>query len=166
MIGQRLNKIIARFLLNQSGTLAISFAIAAPALMVVAGMATDYAFMVRYRTELQTVADAAAIAGAREMTLAQSNASQVDAVVASYVAVNAKKRGGPVTTTTQVNSQDAAVDVSLSQAWAPFFLHFVEGGVTQSSFTPPPRPLVRKRSVLSGSTRARATRSISRTRPT
>ena len=130
MFGRRFSQRTTKFLLNQGGALAISFAIAAPALMVVAGMATDYAFMVRYRTELQAVADAAAIAGAREMTLAQSDASQVGAVVESYITVNAKDRGSPVTTTTQVNAKDATVDVSLSQAWAPFFLHFVEDGVT------------------------------------
>jgi len=130
MFGRRFSQRTTKFLLNQGGALAISFAIVAPALMVVAGMATDYAFMVRYRTELQAVADAAAIAGAREMTLAQSDASQVGAVVESYITVNAKDRGSPVTTTTQVNAKDATIDVSLSQAWAPFFLHFVEDGVT------------------------------------
>lgn len=126
----RLYKGLVKYLAHRGGALAVSFAIAAPALMIVAGMATDYAFMVRYRTELQTVADAAAIAGAREMTLAQSNASQVDAVVASYVAVNGKKRGGPITTTTQADSQEASVNVSLSETWAPFFLHFIQSDVT------------------------------------
>lgn len=130
MICGRLTEKITAFLVHRRGALAVSFAIAAPALMIVVGMATDYAFMVRYRTELQAVADAAAIAGAREMTLAQSDASQVDAVVASYIAVNGKKRGGTITTTTQVNSQDASVNVSLSELWTPFFLHFVDSGVT------------------------------------
>jgi len=131
MICGRFTSRIARFLINQCGALAVSFAIAAPALMIVAGMATDYAFMVRFRTELQAVADAAAIAGAREMTLAQSDPDEVDAVVESYVAVNAKnRRGGPVTTTTQVNSKDSSVEVSLSQTWTPFMLHLLESGVT------------------------------------
>ena len=71
---------VARFLASEAGALALSFAIAAPALLVMVGMATDYGFMVRYRTQLQAVADAAAIAGAKEIPLANSNQSQIIAV--------------------------------------------------------------------------------------
>jgi Flp pilus assembly protein TadG len=121
---------VARFIASEAGALALSFAIAAPALLVMAGMATDYAFMVRYRTELQAVADAAAIAGARELSLAKADASQITAAVDNFVKVNSANRGGTVSISTTIQDDQTAVEVSLSRNWAPFFAHFVARDVT------------------------------------
>ena len=130
MFSMRYITCIAKFLVNEAGALALSFAVAAPALFVVAGVATDYAFMVRYRTELQAVADAAAIAGARELSLAQTQSSQVTAVVDNFVKANAASYSGSVTVDTTIASDGTSVDVTLSRVWAPFFAQMISNDVT------------------------------------
>jgi Flp pilus assembly protein TadG len=124
---------VARFIASEAGALALSFAIAAPALLVMAGMATDYAFMVRYRTELQAVADAAAIAGARELSLANANQSQIIAASASFANYNLKQfetKAGSVDVDAQVIEASTAVKVMLTRTWTPFFAHLLFNDVT------------------------------------
>ncbi len=130
MFSKRRIRLIARFIAHEAGALALSFAIAAPAMLVVAGVATDYAFLVRYRTELQAVADAAAIAGARELSLAQTQTSQVGAVVQNFVNANAVRYSGSVTVKTNIAPDGTSVDVTLSRVWAPFFAQLISDDVT------------------------------------
>ncbi len=130
MFSMRYIACIAKFLVNEAGALALSFAVAAPALFVVAGVATDYAFMVRYRTQLQTVADAAAITGARELSLAQTQTSQVTAVVNNFVKASAASYNSSVSVATTIASDGTSVDVTLSRVWAPFFAQLISNDVT------------------------------------
>ena len=68
---------LARRLKDSRGGIAISFAAVLPALFAVVGLASDYAMLSKLRGELQVAADAAAIAGAREIPVAKTNTAQI-----------------------------------------------------------------------------------------
>jgi Flp pilus assembly protein TadG len=63
---------VKRFALNTVGGLAVSAAIATPAVMGTVGLASDFAIYTLKQSELQAAADAAAIAAARELSVIQS----------------------------------------------------------------------------------------------
>ena len=55
---------IRRFRRHAAGTIAVTFALAVPAILAVAGVAVDFLFYSVVRTHLQTAADSAATAEA------------------------------------------------------------------------------------------------------
>jgi Putative Flp pilus-assembly TadE/G-like len=72
--------------LASSGGLSVGFAVLAPVLIMFTGLAFDYAMMVKYRGDLQSVADAAALAGAREISLSNSDADSTEGAAEAYAA--------------------------------------------------------------------------------
>ena len=129
---------------NIRGGIAVSFAMALPAVLAVVGLASDYAMMTKVRQDLQHAADAAAIAGAREIPLAMSNTKQVASAVRSYAAYqltkdsaasDAKLAAGNLSMDIEVVDDFSAVNVTITEAWTPFFLHFLDAGVTPIKVT-------------------------------
>ena len=128
-----------RWCRNVRGGIAVSFALALPALFGMLGLASDYAMMTKVRGDLQQAADAAALAGAREIPLANSNAKQVASAVRSFAAyklmndataTDEKLAIGNLSIDVQVVNDFSAVKVTISEAWTPFFMHFIDAGVT------------------------------------
>jgi Flp pilus assembly protein TadG len=124
---------------NVRGGIAISFAIALPMLLGIVGLAADYAMLSKIRSELQEVADASAMAGAREIPLAKSNPTQVASAVRSFAAYRLTDNSAATTedlgarnysVKVEVLDDFSAVDVKISETWTPFFAHFVSAGVT------------------------------------
>ena len=68
------------------GGIAITLAVFLPVLLAIVGVAADYAYMVMIRTNLQKAADAAAIAGAREIPLSKDSVARVKSAALSYAA--------------------------------------------------------------------------------
>jgi Flp pilus assembly protein TadG len=66
-------RILRSYLRSTSANMAIMTAIALPALLGVLGLASDYAQFSSKRTELQGAADKAALAAAKELSLATSS---------------------------------------------------------------------------------------------
>ncbi len=135
---------LAAWCANIRGGIAVSFAMALPAVLAVVGLASDYAMMTKVRQDLQHAADAAAIAGAREIPLAMSNAKQVASAVRSYAAYqltkdsaasDAKLAIGNLAIDIEVVDDFSAVKVTISEAWTPFFMHFIDAGVTPIEVT-------------------------------
>lgn len=135
---------LAAWCANIRGGIAVSFAMALPAVLAVVGLASDYAMMTKVRQDLQHAADAAAIAGAREIPLAMSNAKQVASAVRSYAAYqltkdsaasDAKLAARHLSMNVAVVDDFSAVKVTITEAWTPFFLHFIDGGVTPLTVT-------------------------------
>lgn len=135
---------LAAWCANIRGGIAVSSAMALPAVLAVIGLASDYAMMTKVRQDLQHAADAAAIAGAREIPLAMSNAKQVASAARSYAAYrltkdsaasDAKLAAGNLSMDIEVVDDFSAVKVTITQAWTPFFLHFIDGGVTPLTVT-------------------------------
>ena len=124
---------------NSHGGIVISFAMLLPIVLGIVGLASDYAMMTKVRQDLQQAADAAAIAGAREIPLAMSNVKQVASAVRSFAAYrlvedsaasDAKLASGNLVLNVDVVDDFSAVKVTITETWTPFFLHFIEAGVT------------------------------------
>ena len=72
------------------GNVIVTFAVAMPALLGMAGLALDYANLTRLRSGLQQAADGAALVGAREMRLANVAAATVQFDMNNVAASNLK----------------------------------------------------------------------------
>jgi Flp pilus assembly protein TadG len=121
------------------GGIAVTFSLTIPILLSVVGVATDYAMLTKVRTELQDAADAAALAGAREIPLSMSNAKQVESAVRSFASYQLTQNSAAtladlarikVTLAVEVVEDFTAVKVTISEEWSPFFMHFVSKSVT------------------------------------
>jgi len=122
---------LSNFSKSRSGNVAIIFGLLCPLLILLVGGGFDYTIALTQRQNLQAAADAAALAGAQELTLADSNtqnvSSIVDTVVSNYIAMNAQSKlvaSQPMTVTpTIINSpnQPLQVQVQIDQNAASVF---------------------------------------------
>ncbi|MCB1379170.1 MAG: hypothetical protein KDK89_12500 [Alphaproteobacteria bacterium] len=129
---------------NTRGGLAVTFAMALPVVFAALGLASDYAMLTKVRSDLQTTADAAAIAGAREVPLAGDNEAQVISAVKSFAAYSLTHDPNStaddlaaknLTVDAMVIEDFSAVQVEISEAWTPFFAHFISDGITPVTVT-------------------------------
>ena len=125
-----------------NGTVAVSMAVGAPVLLGAVGVASDFAVFTMKKSKLQSAADAAALAAARELSVtatgstgaAKASASvssggPIEAIARTYVAT-ALPDATTTTTGVTVDSAKGAVQVTLSDAWHPFFAHFLGADIT------------------------------------
>jgi len=122
-----------------SGGLAVGFTVSLPVVLAAVGMASDYITMTKVRADLQAAADAAAMAGAREILLARSNAAQVKSAAMSYAAYSLVGDGAAtkeqlaaanLQVGADVIDDFSAVKVDIAEAWAPFFAHLIKEDIT------------------------------------
>jgi hypothetical protein len=120
-----------RFLGDGSGSMATGFAIAAPILFAMGGLAADYTAATRFSGRLQAMVDSAALAAAREMTLRTVTNADVQAVVSTYIAANIPaNQPYPITATATIEGNGMSVRVRGQQKIAtPFGLIESMGGV-------------------------------------
>ena len=81
-------KHITDLISDARGSIAIVASLGFFALMVASGMAVDYAVMIRQKAELQVAADAAAVAGAKEIPMAMSDTAHIMTVASNYARAN------------------------------------------------------------------------------
>ncbi len=115
------------------GTIALSMALSAPALLAVSGIAVDYGFLIQKRTALQGLSDAASIAAAAEYPTIQGNVTALKAIAKSFVDAKADDFGGNLSVEVTSDEASGSVTVSLTHAWTPFFAHFLDTGITPVS---------------------------------
>ena len=115
---------------STTGGIAITFAVAGPALFAVVGLATDYAMFSMKVSQLQAAADTAAIGGAKELALVNSNDQTIKAVTVSYVSEQARVHGSDVSTTVEIDRKSGTLHVTLEEIWTPFFAHFLDAKIT------------------------------------
>ena len=82
----RFNRQLIRAAGDAAGGVAVTFALVATVLIATAGFAVDYARMSNFHSKMQSAADAAAFAGAKEMSLADAKQENVPEVVKAVVA--------------------------------------------------------------------------------
>lgn len=135
----RLLQVLRRFALARGGGIAVTFALSLPAVVVLAGVASDYAIMTKLRSELQDIADAAAMAGAREVPLANADPKHVGNAARTFAIYRLMGDGAGSTDTSldgriaidvEVAKDLSTVKVDIREDWAPFFAHFVSKTVT------------------------------------
>ena len=115
---------------RQDGSVAVAAALIITALVLGAGVAVDYGTAVSKQKNLQTIADSAAIAAAREMTLANVDNTQIEAVARQMVDLKADSASALLNVSVQIDDAAATVRVSLSEPWKPFFMDLVSSTVT------------------------------------
>ena len=126
---------IQKFAVARSGNVAITFALAMPVLLLMIGLAIDYGSLIASRGVLQNAADAASLAGAKELGLADANRANVsavvDAVVAAYVKEGTKAARYPLqikSTVIDATGQPQQVKVAIRQTVPLIFAHIQTSG--------------------------------------
>jgi Flp pilus assembly protein TadG len=119
----------ARNLADDTGAIAMKFALALPLLAAVAGGAVDFASLLHQKSALQSATDAASLAAARELSLSDAKRENVSAVVEAVVKYqlraneNVAHGRSPATIKTVIRDTPLEVDVTATQtANTPFGL--------------------------------------------
>jgi Flp pilus assembly protein TadG len=110
-----------------SGSTSLMVTLAAPAVMGAVGVAADFAMFTAKQSGLQSASDAAALAGAKELSAAGTTSKTIESSVASFVKAN---ESATVQVTTKVDAQQSSVTVQLVENWTPFFAHFLGAHIT------------------------------------
>ena len=121
---------LVHFLRSASGSIVVPFAIASPVLLATSGLAIDYATHSMKVAELQAAADASALGAAKELALAGSSDAAIEAVAASYVAMELGDRGSVVTSTADIDRGAGTLRVALEELWTPTFAQFLNADIT------------------------------------
>lgn len=114
---------IAKTVTDRSGSVFVKFALLLPVLLGVSLSAADYAWTLSHKSVLQDAADVAALAGAKELSLADSKrenvAAAVKALAERYIAANGqslvKKHAPAPTVETKITSDPLEVEVTVTQ---------------------------------------------------
>jgi hypothetical protein len=119
-----------RFLQGQGGQTAVSFAIAAPALIGALGVAVDFGMITTKHAKLQAAADQAAIAGAKELTIVKASPESIQASADVFARAAINNPDINLKVETAVGSAKDHVRVTLTEEWTPFFAHFLGAKMT------------------------------------
>ncbi len=112
-------KFLNRYFRSETGSIAVPLAVSMTALVGVGGLAIDYGMLVQKTSELQILADGAAVAGASGYALAKSTEAQIVATATAF-AKQKETSDGQVAVDVQTSNADT-VAVSLTQKATPFF---------------------------------------------
>lgn len=97
------------------GSVAILFSLVAPVMALAAGAAIDYTRLVSAKSNLQSIADGGALAGAQALRLANANAATVAQAVTSYVAARTGAHEPPITVNASLTANNTVVSVEASR---------------------------------------------------
>ena len=111
-------------LAQRNGNVAMIFALIAPLLIGVVGAGVDYAQYNRFKSELQAIADSAAIAGARAYAISGTNKKIPKNVAENLVTRKLKLGKGMATAKSEAvaNDQENTVRVDIKHSFVPSFL--------------------------------------------
>ena len=131
----RFERLIQRFALAQSGSIAIIAASAIPLALLMTSGAIDFAYINKQRSTIQTAADSAALAGARGLSMSDAKrdniAEVVKAVIGQFVKNNSSLKAGAVSVSSSFRTSPLEVGVDVSQSIPTFFgKMFGTGSVT------------------------------------
>lgn len=115
---RRLGPLIARFLGHAGGNMAMVAAIAAPALLTAGAVAIDMSNASSYQSKLRAIADAAAIAAARELRLGNATQTTILGVAEASAAGSAAGMNLDYTFSGAVDIKLRTVSVTLSGSTA------------------------------------------------
>jgi Flp pilus assembly protein TadG len=115
-LGAVVEGLLAGVRANQSGSIAIKFAVVLPLLMGITALGIDYGWFVARKAQLQAAADAGALAGAKELSLSDAKrehvASAVKAIVKRLMAADgAESSDSTLRIKTKITDEPLQVDV-------------------------------------------------------
>ena len=116
VIGASLGRFVERVASDARGGVAVIFALVLSAAIGAVGLTLDYARLTHIQTTMQGAADAAAFAGAKEMSLADAKQENIPAVVKAVVRKYVDADGGvEANAETKIRSQPLQVEVRLER---------------------------------------------------
>jgi Flp pilus assembly protein TadG len=115
---------------GEGASTSVMFAVAFPGMVAALGVASDFAVLNMKQNALQVAADQAAIAGAKELALAGTKTSDIEAAAKQYAYAAVEFQNKDFSIETKVVDKDTAVSVVLTERWTPFFAHFLNADVT------------------------------------
>lgn len=117
------------------GSVAVITALTLPCMLVGAGLALDIAVMIAKKASLQAAADASAVAGARELPLANATSDHIRTVAVRYAETNLGSGNSDIKVEfdVTVEKKEGTVTVEAIESWTPAFAHLFSAGVTPIS---------------------------------
>lgn len=126
---------VKKYYANATGSTVVMFALALPALFGGAGIAIDFATFAMKQSTLQSAADAAALAGAKQLSLASTQDSIIQASSISYLTEELRGKDDTAKGAVKVDRKNGNVNVYVSEDWTPFFAHFLGANITPVTAT-------------------------------
>lgn len=117
-----LSRFVSGLFRNARGGVVITFALALPLMLVAVGGAIDYGYMSVRKTALQGAADAAALAAAREMQIANADKDAVNAVAKTTALANLEANPDGISIRTRFATDPITVGVAVRQSPGLIFL--------------------------------------------
>ena len=122
-----MHRLLGRYRACRRGNLAITFAIALPVLLAMAGAAVDFTRRIQQVEEVREAADALTVLGARELMLANASASKIISVVTAAAKLYETPGGAPLQVVATPDVANGTVSVNVTQAAKPtLFLKSIE----------------------------------------
>lgn len=112
------------------GNLTMMFALSAPALLGTIGLTSDYAMGSMKESALQSAADNAALAAARELTVSSSTDANVVSSANNYVTEELRGKDDAATSVVLIDRKVGSVKVTVSEAWTPLFAQYFNAAIT------------------------------------
>jgi Flp pilus assembly protein TadG len=109
---------------DEAGSVSIAYALMIPVIFGAAGVGLDYSCAASERSKMQAVADAAAIAAARELQMARADPDKIAAVARNYVTTQI----ADVVIGTKVDTQALKVRVDLAKDVEPTIAKVIWSG--------------------------------------
>ncbi len=136
-------KLLRGFFGCSLGGIAISVAVGAPVLMGAVGLASDFAVFTLKKSELQSAADAAALAATRELSVISTDSTSakmsseseedegpIEEIARNYVMASLETESTDISTSVEIDEAEGSVRVSVTDTWQPFFAHFLGADIT------------------------------------
>lgn len=117
-------------LLNSNGTTVVTFALILPVLLSIVGVGIDFGTLSMKRSTLQAAGDAAALAGAKELSLASATDSSITQSALAFLKEQLKSEDGTSSGEVKVDRKKGSVTVTVTEVWTPFFAQFISSDVT------------------------------------
>ncbi len=116
---------------DERGGVAILFAFLLPVALGFAGVTADYASLSAYRTKLQAVADASALAAAREFRLGNANINTLNQAASAHAGGSLAAQEITAAITPSVDLRGRSIKVTLSSDVPTFLMKYAGVGATR-----------------------------------
>ena len=124
--------VVKRFWKDNKGSVATSIGVLAVPLMLCCGVAVDYVILGQARSSLQEAADAAALASAKELAIANAKDSVIEGVAHDYALSSLHSTFGSkqdihsTSVKTSISRSRQDVTVEISHVWKPMIIQYID----------------------------------------
>jgi Flp pilus assembly protein TadG len=119
--------LINKFLKNIGGNFALVFALGSVPIFGSLALAMDYGIIYQKRSELQAVADIAALSSVKEFAITSTKNSDIQSIAENYASAEVDAKTAAAMVVLAKPSDDGkTVKVDISYTWEPFIAHFFD----------------------------------------